>query len=317
MFTIGLQPTQSVAEVGRKILAYHFHDFLKHEKEVRSNGNIETLHDMRVATRRMRATIRIFESGFTSSTLKFLKNGLKETAQILGAVRDLDVLIEKFTAHQQELSIDEQLKFAPLLEYCHLKRNLARTKMLAHLDSKTYKNFKAGVAIFVKKKVPSIDTISQDNASYYQIRHIGSSLIYKRYETVRMYESFLNKASLETLHQLRIDSKYFRYTLENLQEILGHESTIVLSEIKQIQNHLGDLNDAKVACQFLENFLSHWKNYRQHLTTSSSKKPTAIVNYLKIKIAEREFLLETFPEVWHHFNTTQLRQYLALAISTL
>jgi len=142
-------------------------------------------------------------------------------------------------------------------------------------------------------------------------------LLYARYEALRVYEPFLDNASLELLHQLRIDSKHFRYALENLQEILGNESTSVLTEIKHIQNHLGDLNDAKVACQFLDDFLSHWKSYRQKLTTVRTKKPEAVIDYLKLKVVEREHLLEMFSEVWQHFNSTQLRHHLALAISVL
>lgn len=316
MFMIGLQPTQSLAEAGQKILSYHFHEFLKHEKEVRSSDDVEALHDMRVATRRMRATIRIFESGFTPSALKFFKSGLRETAQMLGAVRDLDVFIEKFTAHQQELPPDEQLELAPLLEYCHLQRDLARTKMLAYLDSKNYKKFKAGATLFITEETQE-KKITSTAKPRHQIRYVVSTLIYARYEALRVYEPFLDNASIELLHQLRIDSKHFRYALENLQEILGNESSDILIEVKHIQNHLGNLNDAKMACQFLEDFLSHWKNYRQKLTTVRTKKPEAVSHYLKIKVAEREHLLNTFSEVWHHFNSIQLRHQLASAISIL
>ena len=229
------------------------------------------------------------------------------------------MFIEKFTAHQQELTPNEQLELAPLLEYCHRQRNLARTKMLAYLESKSYKKFKAGAMLFITKETPENESVVSTTKQpvRYQIRHVASTLIYARYEALRVYEPFLDNASMELLHQLRIDSKHFRYVLENLQEILGIESKNVLAEVKYIQNHLGDLNDANVACHFLDDFLNHWKNYRQKLTTESTKKPEAIIHYLEIKKAERENLLDTFSDVWHQFNSTQLRQHLALAISAL
>jgi CHAD domain-containing protein len=316
-FSIGLQPTQSLAEAGKKVFGYHFHNFLKYEDAVRADENVEALHDMRVATRQMRAALRIFGQGFTPSALKFLKSGLKKTAQVLGAVRDLDVFIEKFTAYQREFSPDERLELAPLLEHCQLQRDRARTKLLAHLDSKTYKRFKAGTTIFVKEEGEGIKQIPVNKPIRHQIRHVVSSLIYSYYEALRGYEPFLENASIELLHQLRIDAKHFRYAVENFQEILGRESAIVIAETKQIQNHLGDLNDAEVACQFLENFLSHWKNVRRELTTVQSKKPAAITRYFKVKSEEREHLLITFPESWHQFNSTQLRHHLALAIAVL
>ncbi len=316
-FSIGLQPTQSLAEAGKKVFSYHFHNFLKCEDAVWADENIEALHDMRVATRQMRAAIRIFGQGFTPSALKFLKSGLKKTAHVLGAVRDLDVFIEKFTAYQHEFSPDERAELAPLLEYCQLQRDHARAKLLAYLNSKTYKRFKAGTTIFIKEEGEGIKLIPVNKLIRYQIRHIVSSLIYSYYEALRGYEPFLENASVELLHQLRIDAKHFRYTVENFQEILGRESAMVIAEIKQIQNHLGDLNDAEVACQFLENFLNHWKSYRRELTTAQFKKPTAIARYFKIKSEEREQLLITFPDAWHQFNSTQLRHHLALAIAVL
>lgn len=317
IFPIGLQPTHSLAEAGKRVLGYHFHNFLKYEEAVRADENIEALHDMRVATRQMRAAIRIFGQGFTPGALKFLKSGLKKTAKALGSVRDLDVFIEKFTVYQHEFSPDERAELAPLLEYCQLQRDRARTELLTHFDSKTYKRFKAGTTVFVKKEGDGIRPIPLSKPIRYQIRHVVSSLIYSHYEALRGYEPFLANASVELLHQLRIDAKHFRYAVENFQEILGRESAMVIAEIKQIQNHLGDLNDAEVACQFLENFLNHWKTYRRELTSVQSKKPVAITRYFEVKIEEKEQLLATFPEAWHQFNSTQLRHHLALAIAVL
>ncbi|MDD5228168.1 MAG: CHAD domain-containing protein [Methylococcales bacterium] len=148
MSIIGLQPTQALAEAGKKVLSHHFRNFLKCESDVRASENIEVLHDMRVATRQMRAAIRIFGQGFPPGALKFLKGGLKKTARALGSVRDLDVFIEKFTVYQRQCSPDEQTELAPLLEYCQLQRDRARAKLLVYLDSKTYKRFKAGAVLF-------------------------------------------------------------------------------------------------------------------------------------------------------------------------
>ena len=314
---IGLQATQSMEEAGRKVFVYHFNDLLKQDSGTRLGEDIEALHNMRVATRRMRAAVRIFENGFTPSALKFLKIGLKETAQFLGSVRDLDVFIEKVTVYQQELTIDKQTGLTPLLNHCYRQRNLARTKMLSYLDSKKYKKFKEKTARFVKKNNTKNVAISFDKPTPFQIRHVAPLLLYNRYETLCAYEPFLNNASVEQLHQLRIDFKHFRYALENFQEILGDESLLILSEIKQIQDCLGNLNDARVGCELVKNFLNNWKKYRKSLNMNKAKKPVAVIDYLKIKTTECEQLLTTFPNVWHEFNSTKLRNHLALAVANL
>lgn len=316
MSVIGLQPTQSVMQAGRKVFAHHFHDFLKQESNVRLGEDSEAVHDMRVATRRLRATIRLFATGFSPSSLQFLQKGLKQTAKLLGAARDLDVFVEKLTLYQQAFPLAEQTELAPLLEYCYKQRELARSKLLVYLDSATYQKFKTKTVYFLSKEIhepPAFHFKPIPN----QIQHVAPLLIYSYYEAIRAYEPFLTDAPVELLHQLRIDFKHFRYALENFHEILGNESALVLAEVKQMQNHLGELNDTQVACQFLENFLLNWKHYRKQLATTRTKKPHAVIDYLNVKMIEKECLLTTFPSVWHQFHYNKVRLNLALAISVL
>ncbi|MEI7839578.1 MAG: CHAD domain-containing protein [Methylococcaceae bacterium] len=312
MSTIGLQATQSLAEAGRKVFVYHFNDFLKCEEGVLSGENTEDLHDMRVATRRMRATLRIFQHGFKPNAVKFLKRGLKETIYVLGSVRDLDVFIENLVIYQQEKHSDTPLELMPLLDYCQIQRDRARTKMLTYFDSESYKKFKSETARLLKKERQgkSLPISTKQRPIPYQIRHVAPVLIYSHYDAIRAYEPFLNNADIELLHQLRIAFKYFRYTLENLQELLGNEGTIVIEEIKQIQTYLGNLNDTQFASQFVEHFL-------KKETTATVKKSIPIRHYLNDKMAERDRFLVEFPNVWHQFNSTKLRHHLALAVAAL
>jgi transposase-like protein len=98
---IGLEPTDSLAEAGRKVLGFHFGRMLTHEPGTRLGNDAEALHDMRVATRRMRAAFRVFGSGFRQKSVKPLLAGSRATARALGRVRDLDVFIEKLQQYQQ------------------------------------------------------------------------------------------------------------------------------------------------------------------------------------------------------------------------
>ena len=58
------------------------------------------------------------------------------------------------------------------------------------------------------------------------------------------------------LHQLRIASKGLRYSLEFLEEVLGPESKVLVKELKKLQDHLGNLQDAVVASNLLRDFLT-------------------------------------------------------------
>lgn len=314
---IGLTPFDSLAEAGRKVLGFHFARMLSHEEGTRLGEDIEELHDMRVATRRMRAAFDLFGKSFRSEATGKIRKELKQVGHVLGEVRDMDVFIEKFRAYQTELSADEQAELEPLLEYCHQQRDLARTEMLEFLDSKPYQKFKRRFQKFVETPGLGAKPISTDKPIPYQLRHVLPVLLYSRYEAVYAYEPLLKNAPIATLHQLRIAFKGFRYTVENFQELLGEEGAVVVSEIKQLQDHLGDMNDADVASQFVEAFLGRWKKHRRTLSSASKQKPETIKLYLANKVAEREHWVNTFPKAWQQFNSPEFRRHLALAVAEL
>jgi CHAD domain-containing protein len=91
----------------------------------------------------------------------------------------------------------------------------------------------------------------------------------------------------------------------------------VIGVIKRLQDHLGDLHDADVACQILNNFLESWDSGQTGLQLSERQNPEPLVNYLAFQHAERHRLMVTFPEVWEQFEQPEIMRKVALAISVL
>ncbi len=314
---IDLEPTDTMAEAGRKVIGFHFARMLQHEPGTRLGEDIEELHDMRVATRRMRAALRIFGESFSKKKSKPIRKGLKETGQALGAVRDLDVFMEKLAQHRQTLPEAEKAGLDPLLTAWRGKRENSRQNMLAYLESKAYAKFKRKMLKFVKTEGMGAEPIPTGVPVAFQLRHIVPRLIYSRYEAVGAYEAVLESASIETLHSLRIAFKRFRYTLEYFQELLGPEVTTVIKELKVMQNHLGDLNDADVSSRMLRTFLAEWEEQQLEVPLAERQSPTQIVAYLTSRLEERHRLIVTFPEAWANFNRPEVRKDLALALAAL
>ena len=315
--TIGLEPTDTLAEAGRKVLGFHFARMLQHEPGTRLGNDIEALHDMRVATRRMRGAFRVFEAGFSKKAIKPLLVGLRTTGRALGRVRDLDVFMQKLQAYQQSLPADEQSVLQPLLDTWYTEREQARQEMLAYLNSKKYLKFRQNFLKFVTTEGWGAKPIPTGVPVPYQLRHLVPGLIYERYEAVHAYEIVLDNAALDTLHQLRITFKQLRYTLEYFEEILGKERKMVIEEVKTLQDHLGELNDAHVASELLRDFLVNWDQNQLHLPLAERQSPTHLVAYLNAKLKERHHLIVTFPQAWARFNRPKFRHNLALALAVL
>jgi CHAD domain-containing protein/adenylate cyclase class IV len=312
----GLKPTDTLAEAGRKVLRFHLARLLKHEPGSRAGDDIEALHDMRVASRRLRSALDIFEPGFSKKAIKPLQKGLKATGQALGAVRDLDVFIEGVQRYQQSLPKEQQAGLQPLLAAWQAKREAAREEMLAYLNSRAYQEFKKYFLKFVKSEGLGAKTIADEvPPAPQQVRHVAPGLIYAAYAQVRAFEPGLDSATLETLHELRKACKALRYTLEYLQEILGKEKKGVIEAIKALQDHLGALNDARVAAGLLHEFLAEWEQHQLHLPLAERQSPAEIMAYLNEQVKKQHSLLTSFPQAWGQFNRPDFRRKLARAVA--
>jgi CHAD domain-containing protein len=143
-------------------------------------------------------------------------------------------------------------------------------------------------------------------------------LIYTRLAEVRAYDPFLENASIELLHALRIEFKKLRYTVEYFKEVLGKRAELVIEDLKLLQDHLGELNDAQVATQLIREFIDSLETCQITLSTSGSQDIEGVVNYLATRHAERHQLMISFPLVWKaHFKYRRFRRNLAQAVSVL
>jgi hypothetical protein len=122
----GIKPDDSMPEAGRKILRFHFAHMLSHEKGTRLGEDIEDLHDMRVATRRLRAAFEIFNPFFKPKTIKKHIKGLRAIGRALGRVRDLDVFMEKAAVYLDTLLDEERPGLEPLLTAWRQERAIER-----------------------------------------------------------------------------------------------------------------------------------------------------------------------------------------------
>ena len=313
----GINPEDQLSEAARKVLRFHFIQMLVHEEGTRQGDNIEELHDMRVATRRMRAAFEVFADGFQNKAIREHLKGLRATGRALGGVRDMDVFIEKANAYLAERPQSDREELHPLIASWEGEREKNRQKMLFHMNSSRYQVFKEKFFNFLSTPGEGARPKPPNRLTPWLVCEIAPVLIYTRLATVRSFGPFVNSASLEQLHALRIEFKKFRYTLEFFQEVLGEEAGSVIEEIKIIQDHLGDLNDAQVATQILRDFLTQWDVHQNSLPVEIRQSPDPIISYLSSRYSERHRLMTSFRDIWVRFDRPELRHDLALAVAKL
>ncbi|MEP7289903.1 MAG: CHAD domain-containing protein [Chloroflexota bacterium] len=314
----GLQSDDSMAEAGRKVLAYYFARMQEQEAPVREGQqNKDAIHDMRVATRRLRSALDIFGGFYRTSALRPFAKELRKVARSLGAVRDLEVVRAKAEDHAAtSSSVEADLNdqgFQALLKNWQEQFDAATTDLIETLDSHQYAEFLADFAQFVTNPGKAALEMA-DKAQPHLVCHVAPLLIYERYEAVRAYETVLDNAPLDTLHALRIAAKGLRYTLEAFTEILQPEAKSVISAAKAIQDHLGELQDARVAVDLMHDFIAA---SRETSKTHQHQPIAGVLSYMAIRESDKQELLNTFAQGWEAFTHPDIRRALALTVSVL
>ncbi|MCX6028336.1 MAG: CHAD domain-containing protein [Chloroflexi bacterium] len=310
-----IQPDEPMSEAGRKVLYLHFAKMLANEAGTRLGENIEALHDMRVATRRMRAASQLFAPHFDADHLRPLEKGLRRTGRTLGAVRDLDVLLDKARAYAATLPPELAPTFEPLLVEWETRREIARRQMLEYLDGRAYRQFATGFQAFVATPGAGALPLPPGAPVPYQVRHIVPRLILAHYEAVRAFETVIPGAPLPTMHALRIECKGLRYALEFFRDVLGPGTPDLIKQVVTLQDLLGELQDACVAEGLLAEFLAGQPNQGQKRDQAISL--AGVEAYLAAQQTQQADLLARFPAPWADLTGPDFRRSLALALAAL
>ncbi len=248
---------EPLAEAGRTILAFHCERMLAHEEGTRAGADLEELHDMRVATRRQRAALRIVEPYFRRKAIDPVRNGLREVAQALGAVRDLDVLLEELAAYRHGLHDRGPTPLEPLALAWTERRDTAREGLLAHLDSTDWTAFKDEYSRFLSSPGAGVRAASRGEIPQpHLVAQVLPAEIWSHYGAIRAYEAVLSWAAPPTLHALRIECKRLRYLLEFFRDTLDDAIEESIDNLVALQDHLGKLNDSHVTEGLVREFLA-------------------------------------------------------------
>jgi CHAD domain-containing protein len=307
--TPGVLVDDHFAEAGRKVLRFHLARMLAREAGTRDGSDAEDLHSMRVATRRQRAAWRVFGEAFRAGRTRTHRKRLREVAARLGAVRDLDVLLEAADAYRADLPAAEQRALEPLLRGWRDHRDDARRLLFRELDSDGYKRWIDDYSEFVRHEGLAVLPVSPTEP--HRVRDTASSRILAAYEGVRAYEPVLRWADVETLHELRIAGKWLRYTLEFVREALSPDAAMLIARVTALQDHLGLLNDADVTAHMARSFLV------ENAGELSRLESTAIARYLVSREREVARLRRTVGGPWRGVAGVSFRRAMGRTIAGL
>jgi CHAD domain-containing protein len=103
----GLERETPFREAAARVIEVRASEVFKHRAGVLDTSDIERVHDMRVATRRLRAAMEIFAPCFPRKEYAAVLREVKQLADTLGERRDPDVRIAALQRIEASLTRDE------------------------------------------------------------------------------------------------------------------------------------------------------------------------------------------------------------------
>ena len=107
---IPLRPDMPFAEAAARTVEVRAAELWEHSEGVLDTTDIERVHAMRVATRRLRAVLEIFAPAFPPGRHREVLKEVKALADALGARRDPDVQLEALGEHEGVGALVERIR---------------------------------------------------------------------------------------------------------------------------------------------------------------------------------------------------------------
>jgi CHAD domain-containing protein len=319
---LALAPDITMAEAARRIVLTQFRLMVDQEVGVIAGKSAESIHDMRVAVRRMRAALSLFGDWLGAEDMKSFRKPLQRIGKDLGPVRDLDVFLSSAKAFRDTLPLEERGGLGPFFDAIRDEYKARRSDLLMYLDSKDYARFKESLGEFLDRPEADARVASGKHCpSGNRLRYVAPVILFSAYADVHAFDDIFKEsdATLLRYHQLRITTKRLRYALEFFREPLGSRSLPLIERVQRLQNHLGNLQDAVIACDLLRGFLERGSLGKKRESSSGfgSIVEPQVAAFLAARQLELKELLVEFPAVWAEFTSPWFGNRLSLLVATL
>ncbi len=245
----GISESSTMGELAYAVLRRQLGVLRDKEPGTRLGEDAEELHDMRVATRRLRAALALF-SDVLPVRAQVFREELGWLGRVLGAVRDLDVQQEglaEMAAATAGWSAgarpDDHDPLAELSALLERERDTARAEMLGALDSVRWERLAKGLAAMVQQGPARRSLATRVPAV------IGMpDLVVARHDKVAKAAKRAKRSGVVSdFHRLRIGCKRLRYALEFSSEVYGGRTSRFVRQLTGLQDQLGLMQDAEVA----------------------------------------------------------------------
>ena len=200
-------------------------------------GDVQAVHQARVATRRIREALPLVARGRTG---KSLKKSVRKLTRALGPVRELDVALMNLDQLRNSGDVSEAA-IARLRQLITEERQRVGAEMVRLISHFNLEKFQ-------KKAVEAV-AHGPEASGRRDPRRVAAALGRAARRAEGLRAAIDNAAGIylpDRLHQVRITVKKLRYALEIAQDLSGSRATARVRTLKRVQDLLGRMHDLEM-----------------------------------------------------------------------
>ena len=225
---------------------------------VHAADDIECIHRMRVASRRLRTRLRLFADCLPAKRVRVWQQATRRITLALGEARDLDVQLAFLLDFLDALS--DQLArpgVEAILHHLQATRTSRQHRVITALDDLEHSGVLPELHTFLAPYyVP--ESAAAGTPRPPELQHLLETTIAAQLSDLMRYDVYLAfPECAEQHHAMRIAAKHLRYTLETFTPLLGERIKPTLKLMRALQDTLGDIHDCDVWAMLLSGDLLH------------------------------------------------------------
>jgi CHAD domain-containing protein len=245
-------PDEPAADAVHAHLVTHVRRFLLQDVRVRRDLP-DSVHQMRVAARRLRSGLRVFAPLVEDAWSRHLRDELGWTASELGLSRDSEVLLARLDAHADELEErDSLLIHAHVDPFMHAKAEAGRQEALDALRSERHLDL-------LDELVDAANHPRLTEESRRPSREVLPPLFAKAWRKLaKEVRALTLDGPSDEWHETRITAKRARYAAEALVGVFGTPAKNLATALSAVTEQLGEHQDAWIAQETCRELAEHF-----------------------------------------------------------
>ena len=269
---------------------------------VRQAEDIEFVHRMRVASRRLRTALGLFAACFPAKKAESWQGAFRRVTRALGTARDLDVQFAVVEEAEERLNDPrDRPGLARLLLRLRQRREKAQrgvARAMARLeDEQTIREMEEAL-----RRLRVRDRLQAPETPSISLHALAETAIVDHLVELLSYEPYVTQPERkEELHAMRIAAKRLRYTLEVFAPLYDDGLKEFLKLARAVQDLLGEIHDCDVWALMLPDFLEEERHkslaYAGH-TRGVSRLAPGIQALQADRTQQRDASYRKFAALW-------------------